>query len=119
MTAYEKCRLGATICLAVAAAALIALAVLIFTLPEGGAVVSNVEEVTTDKPSTEAVAPADEGYILREHEQIIGIFDSEGRLCGTVNLPTVTLPKSERDRLANGIKVGSQEELELLIESYS
>ena len=116
MTLYEKKRLICAICLAVAAVGLTTVGILIFTAPQESALPLTTPD---GSPSTDAVAPAEDIYVLREHEQRIGIFDADGQLIGTVNLPIVTLPRSEQDRLARGIEVFSREELERLIESYS
>ncbi len=112
----EKKRIYGAICLAAAAAGIILTAALILF---GGSGESDPMPSYDRDRVTDAVAPTDESYVLREHENIIGIFDANGKLLGTIDLPTVTLPLSERQRLADGIKVGSRTELERLIESYS
>ncbi len=116
MTTYEKKRLYGMICLAVAAVGIILTAALILLgSPNVGDPIP-----TYDRESVaDVVAPTNESFVLREHENIIGIFDTDGNLLGSINLPTVTLPAVERARLTEGIKVESREELERLIESYS
>ena len=116
MTLYEKKRLTCAICITVAAVALTAVGILIFTSPQESAAPITVPD---QAPSTNAVASAEIVYLLREHEQRIGIFDADGQLIGTVDLPIITLPRSEQDKLALGIEVFSREEFERLIESFS
>ena len=116
MTLYEKKRLICAVCLTVAIAGLTVIGIFIFTSPQREDVRVDITEL--ESPN-EALAPVQEIYLLRSYRQIIGIFAAEGRLIETINLPTVTLPKSERDRLADGIEVYSREELDRLIESYS
>ncbi len=58
--------------------------------------------------------------VLREYGGIIGIFDkSEKNLIATINIPSITLPMSERTELISGIYVRNADELAKLIEAFS
>ncbi len=116
MDINEKKKIYGMICLAVAAVGIILTGALILLAPSGE---SDPMPSYERSPITDAVASNDESFVLREHENIIGIFDRDGKLLESINLPTVTLPLSERQRLAEGIEVKTREELERLIESYS
>lgn len=70
----------------------------------------------TDAPET-AVPTA--LYTVREIGGRIGIFDAGGALVRTVNVPVATLPRADRQQLAVGITIHSEEELQTLIEDFS
>lgn len=88
--------------------------------------VSGIESGTpigmSDNITDEAAAvntPSYNNCILREHNGIIGIFSTDGKLVGEISVAVVTLPASERQRLVDGIRVDSPELLASLIESYT
>ena len=58
-------------------------------------------------------------YTVREIGGRIGIFDAGGALVRTVNVPVATLPRADREQLAVGITIHSEEELKALIEDFS
>lgn len=58
-------------------------------------------------------------YTVREVGGRIGIFDAGGALVRTVNVPVATLPRTDREQLAVGITIHSEEELQTLIEDFS
>ena len=57
-------------------------------------------------------------YTVREIGGRIGIFDEGGALVRTVNVPVATLPRADRQQLAVGITIHSEEELQTLIEDF-
>ncbi len=58
-------------------------------------------------------------YTVREIGGRIGIFDVGGALVRTLNVPVATLPRTDREQLAVGITIHSEEELQALIEDFS
>lgn len=72
-----------------------------------------------EENATAVNTPSYKDCILREHNGIIGIFSADGKLIGEISVAVVTLPASERQRLAQGIVVDSPELLASLIESYT
>ena len=58
-------------------------------------------------------------FVVKEYEEKIGIFDTEGRLLQTIDIYTKTLPKTDRALLREGIELRSASELDSLIEDYS
>ena len=63
--------------------------------------------------------PSYKDCVLREHNGIIGVFSTDGKLIGEISVAVVTLPSAERQKLAQGISVDSPELLASLIESYT
>ena len=83
---------------------------------------ANTTSGLSDQYSDEATVvntPSYKECILREHNGIIGVFSTDGKLIGEISVAVVTLPVSERQRLAEGIAVDSPELLASLIESYT
>ncbi len=70
----------------------------------------------TDAPESAAPVAL---YTVREIGGRIGIFDLGGALVRTVNVPVATLPRADRQQLAVGITIHSEEELQKLIEDFS
>ena len=60
-----------------------------------------------------------ETWIVKEHEQRIGIFSEEGVLLEHLEIDTNTLPKADQGLLREGITVTSRSDLYALIEDYS
>ena len=58
-------------------------------------------------------------FTVREVDGRIGIYDQNGSLVRTLNVPVATLPRADREQLAMGITLTSQQELNALIEDYS
>ena len=67
-------------------------------------------------PSYESPEPM---YTVRVHEGIIGIFDTDGALCRSVNVFVMTLPEADREALAAGIVAYSEEEMRMIAERYA
>ncbi len=73
----------------------------------------------TEQPSTESEESLEEGWIIKEHDQKIGIFHLDGSLLCVLDTYTKTLPKADRDLLREGISVFTKQELYALIEDYT
>ena len=58
-------------------------------------------------------------FYIKEHEDIIGVFNSEGELLYTVNVYTKMLPASDRALLRNGIAARDREELYEILGDYN
>ena len=65
------------------------------------------------------VNTADPVYILHEYEGVVGIFDTSNTLIDVIDISVISLPMSERQRLASGFRICGDEELNRLIEAYS
>lgn len=96
------------------------------TAPESTASESTAPETECESNSIkqpEAAAPETAAptalYTVREIGGRIGIFNENGALVRTVNVPVATLPRTDRQQLAVGITIHSEEELQALIEDFS
>ena len=69
---------------------------------------------TQDRPQSPVTL-----YTVREVDGRIGIYDRDGALVKTLNVPVATLPRADREQLAVGIVVTSAHELDALIEDFS
>ncbi len=58
-------------------------------------------------------------YTVREVGGRIGVFDATGALIRTLSVPVATLPRADREQLSVGITLGSEQELQALIEDFS
>ena len=76
------------------------------------------EELTVPEANTPETMPPARRYTVSVYENIIGVFDSDGRAVRTVNVVVDTLPRADREALTAGIAVYSEEELQALIERY-
>ncbi len=79
---------------------------------------SQSESIKQPEAAPETTAPT-VLYTVREIGGRIGIFDADGALIRTLNVPVATLPRADREQLAVGITLGSNEELQALIEDFS
>ncbi len=59
------------------------------------------------------------GWIVREHKERIGIFNSDNVLIHVIETHIKTLPVADRDLLREGIWVSSRKELLSIIEDYT
>ena len=76
--------------------------------------------VSPDETSNEATDTNDTyGWIIREHEERIGIFNSENVLIHVIETHIKTLPVADRELLREGIWVNSRKELLSVIEDYT
>lgn len=69
--------------------------------------------------STIGTSEAEQWWTVREYEDIIGVFDSDGRLVYTLDVYVKTLPETDRKLLREGIHVSGERELRNLIEDYT
>ena len=76
------------------------------------------EELTVPEANSPETMPPARRYTVSVYENIIGVYDSDGRAVRTVNVFVATLPKADREALTAGIAVYSEEELQALIERY-
>ena len=90
------------------------------TAPESTAPETESESQSIKQPEAapESTAPA-VMFTAREVNGRIGIFDASGALVRTLGVPVVTLPRADREQLAVGITIHSEEELKALIEDFS
>ncbi len=63
--------------------------------------------------------PAEEIFILREYDGIIGVFDASGVLTDIIDVQVNSLPEADREMLETGIYAFSKSELNSLIEDYT
>lgn len=70
--------------------------------------------------SSEAVSEVkrDEIYYIKEHGEVIGVFDGEGELLFTVEVYVKTLPAADRALLKKGIAARDREELYEILGDY-
>lgn len=91
-------------------------AVIVESVPAGyhGGLSENLQD-----DSAAAKSPDQTVYFVREYNGVVGVFIENGSLAEIINVPTVTLPITERQRLAAGFTVNSAEELSSLKENYT
>ncbi len=58
-------------------------------------------------------------WIVKEYEEMIGIFDENGGLVYSLDVYVKTLPEADRKLLREGIRITSEKQLRALIEDYS
>ena len=68
---------------------------------------------------TTSTALSEELWIVKEHENRIGIFSEDGQLLEVLEIHTNTLPKADQGLLREGITVTDRASLYALIEDYS
>ena len=76
---------------------------------------SPTPSITPDSPSKEEA----EGWIVKEYEGKIGIFQADGTLIYTIDTYVKTLPEADRRLLGEGLTVQTRSELNAIIEDYS
>jgi len=59
-----------------------------------------------------------ETYTVREYNEKIGVFSSDGILVRTVDVYVKTLPEADRRMLREGIEITGEKQLNSLIEDY-
>ena len=89
----------------------------------------DTENLTTEQDSTQAmqnntppaVQPEDREalYTVRKLDGRIGVYGADGTLLRTINVSVATLPRADREQLAAGIVLYSEQELCDLIEDFS
>lgn len=96
--------------LVIAASALMAA----FMLPAGQAVLTS-EPVTATRSSSSAVL-----YIMRSYQGKVAVFEpGKSEPSRVLDVYVETLPKDEQDKLAAGIDIESQAQLESMIDNYT
>ena len=68
--------------------------------------------------NSEDTAATESTWIVREHDERIGIFTEDGVLLRVVDVYTKTLPKADRILLREGIAVTSRQDLYALMEDF-
>ena len=63
-------------------------------------------------------ASGEMNHTVQEYNGIIGVFDGDGALVKEIDIEVSSLPESDREDLAIGIRVYSSDELEKLIEQF-
>lgn len=58
-------------------------------------------------------------YLVKEHMGMVAVFSEGGQMIKLTDFPVATLPKADRDELAEGVAIDSDVELALLLEDYS
>ena len=77
-----------------------------------------VEKVNVLDAGYVSITADTEGFIVREHQGIIGIFKSDGNLEYTVDVYVKALPASDRMLLSEGIFAKDKAELLDILEDY-
>ena len=73
----------------------------------------------TDTDASDTDVPSPTGWILREYEGRIGIFDQGGALIYLLETYVKTLPRADQALLREGIYTENEERLYSLIEDYT
>ena len=73
---------------------------------------------TEIEPEEENTETEETTWVVREHEEKIGIFSEDGVLLRVVDVYTKTLPKADRVLLREGIAVSSRQDLYALMEDF-
>lgn len=91
------------------------------TLPESNTETetqgSQSETLAQPEAAPETTAPT-AMFTVREIDGRIGVFDASGVLVRTLNVSVATLPRADREQLAVGIALTSEQELAALIADY-
>ena len=85
-------------------------------LDKYGALAKEMRDLDTKYVSVEA--ECDRCFIVREHEGIIGVFNSDGDLEYTVEIYVKTLPEADRSLLSSGIFAKNKAELLEILGDY-
>lgn len=64
-------------------------------------------------------APKTDSWIIRAHDDRIGVFKATGELDYIVDVHIFSLPPSDQELLKNGIWVSDEKELAALMEDYT
>lgn len=79
---------------------------------------STISSVSVGKDNSASIE-AEEKYVVKAYEGIIGIFDGENDLLYTVDVYIKTLPAKDRALLEKGIYADSHEELLEILGDYT
>jgi hypothetical protein len=78
----------------------------------------STEELTVPEANAPETMPPARRYTVSVYDDMIGIYDSDGRAVRTVDVFVATLPEADREALSAGIAIYSDEELQEWIERY-
>ena len=79
-----------------------------------------IEKAPTVLPSDTVPSESQtEGWIVKEYEGRIGIFQKNGTLIHVVDTYVKTLPKADQALLGEGFEIQTKAELNAIIEDYS
>lgn len=73
---------------------------------------------TEVEPNTDDTTAQESTWVVREHEEKIGVFSEDGVLLRVVDVYTKTLPRADRVLLREGIAVTSRQDLYALMEDF-
>ena len=77
------------------------------------------ETEDTDAVQREDESEAQASWVVRAHDEKIGVFDANGELEYVVDVYLITLPQADRELLERGIWVSDEAELAALMEDYT
>lgn len=79
----------------------------------------STDAMQNDRPASTQDAMQAAMYTVREVNGRIGVFDANGTQVRTLRVAVATLPRADREQLAIGITLTSEQELQALIEDYA
>ena len=78
------------------------------------------EKATKDPEAVSSETPLTDGYLLREYDGMIGVFEvGKDKPISVINVDLCTLPENDRNALCLGIYAADAEELNRRIEDFS
>ena len=78
-----------------------------------------LDEVDTEVAQGEDEMGAQASWVVRAHDEKIGVFDINGELEYVVDVYLITLPQADQELLKQGIHVSDEAELAALMEAYT
>ncbi len=69
-------------------------------------------------PSTDEASRSD-AWIVRAHDERIGVFALDGKLECVLDVYLITLPQADRELLQKGIYISGKDRLTALVEDYT
>lgn len=78
-----------------------------------------LDEVDTAVAQGEDEMGAQASWVVRAHDEKIGVFDINGELEYVVDVYLITLPQADQELLKQGIHVSDEAELAALMEDYT
>ena len=78
-----------------------------------------LDEVDTEVAQGEDEMGAQASWVVRAHDEKIGVFDINGELEYVVDVYLITLPQADQELLKQGIHVSDEAELAALMEDYT
>ena len=86
---------------------------------KGSCVQTVIPEASSPKAGETVSASEEPEYRLCEVDGVVGVIDRNGNILEKINVPVITLPKSDQERLKRGITVFGDRELEKAKEDFS